>query len=69
MSDEARDDDTVDDPLPALQAQLDQAASMAPMLAGVVRAYFAAFVAEGFSESQACYLALGHVLQDPGSAP
>lgn len=63
------DDFTPDDPLPALQAEVDQMAAMAPMIAGAAKAYFEAFTAEGFGESQALYLTISQIHSNPGKAP
>jgi hypothetical protein len=56
------------DELAVLRAQLDQAAALAPLLAGLARAYFTAFTAEGFAEKQALYLTMAQLLGDPGRA-
>ena len=58
-----------EDPLPALQAELDQAAAMAPMIARSYRAYYEAFEAEGFTPSQALYLTACQGKDNPGKAP
>ena len=57
------------DPLPALQAELDQAAATAPMFAQTIRAYVEAFTAAGFTESQALYLTVCQIKDNPGKAP
>lgn len=62
-------DDQPHDPLIALRAQLDQAIAMAPELARTTRGYVDAYLAEGFTERQALYLATAQILQHPGTAP
>lgn len=60
---------TPDDPLPALRAEVDQAVAMAPITAGAARGLFAAFKAEGFTESQSLYLVAVQLTGSPGEAP
>jgi hypothetical protein len=59
-------DFTPQDELAVLRAQLDQAAALAPLVAGLARSFFAAFVAEGFAEHQALYLTMAQILSNPG---
>ena len=63
------DDFSPDDPLPALQAELDQAAAMAPMIAQVAWSYYLAFKVEGFGDAQSLYLAVCQMKDNPGKAP
>lgn len=63
------DDDLPEDPLPKLRADLDQFAASAPELARAWRAAHQAFVAVGFSESQALYLTASQFLGGPGTPP
>lgn len=57
------------DPLPAMLASLDQALAMAPQIARIYRAMYDAFVAEGFTESQALWLAFAQVNASAGDPP
>lgn len=61
--------DEPEDPLPDLIASLDQLLALAPELARTYRGYYEAFMARGFSDSQALYLSACQVLQTPGKAP
>jgi hypothetical protein len=63
------DHEPQDDPLVALRAGLDQAIAMAPEIARTARGFFNAFAAEGFTESQALYLAACQMHGKPGNAP
>lgn len=58
-----------EDPLPALQAAIDQMVANAPLLAGAAWGVFQAFAAEGFTESQAIYLTAVQLKDSPGKAP
>lgn len=42
---------------------------LAPEMARAARAWFNAFQDQGFTDSQALYLAAAQLLQDPGSPP
>lgn len=57
------------DPLPDLQAGLDQALAMAPEIARATHGFYEAFHAEGFTEPQALYLAACQIHGGPGEAP
>lgn len=61
-------DDPVDH-LHALRAGLDQVIAVAPEIARTAKGYHEAFTAEGFSNSEALYLAACQLLQKPGTAP
>jgi hypothetical protein len=58
-----------DDPLPKLRAELDQTIALAPEIARVAFGFYAAFLTEGFNASQALYLTVGQLHQNPGTAP
>lgn len=62
-------EEPLDDPLPGLRAELDQAAMMIPEIARIARGFYGAFVAEGFSNRQALYMTVCQLLGDPGSPP
>lgn len=62
-------EDTPPDPLPALQASIDQMIMLAPELARAARGSFAAYVAEGFTSNQALYLTACQLHESPGEAP
>jgi hypothetical protein len=57
--------DEHNDPLPALIAEIDQTLAMAGELARAVRAYYDAFIEEGFTEKQALYAAVMWIKQPP----
>lgn len=58
-----------DDPLPGLIAGIDQMLAIAPHLARTAMGFYEAFRAEGFTDSQAVYLAAVQLKDDPGTAP
>lgn len=62
-------DDEPTDPLPALRAEIDQMVMLAPELARNVRGFYDAFKAEGFTDTQALYLAAVQLTQGAGKAP
>lgn len=58
-----------DDPLPKLVSELDQAAAFMPNVARAARAAFDAFIAEGFTASQAVYLTAVQITENDLEAP
>lgn len=57
------------DPLPVLQAEIDQMVALAPELARAAYGAFSAYQAEGFTANQALYLTAAQLHQSPGDAP
>lgn len=57
------------DQLAALIAGIDQMVAAAPQLARAAKGWYDAFEEEGFTSSQALYLAACELLQDAGSPP
>jgi hypothetical protein len=63
------DDETPQDQLAILRAQIDQSVALAPELARMAYGQFHAFVGEGFTADQALYLTACSLSQSPGEAP
>ena len=63
------DQNIPEDPLPAMIAALDQSLSVLPHLAHATWRCFEAYKAEGFTDSQAVYLAACQMHGGPGEAP
>jgi hypothetical protein len=57
------------DPLPALQAEIDQMIALAPELARAAQGIFSAYRSEGFTANQALYLTAAQLHTSPGNAP
>lgn len=63
------DEQEFEDNLAALRAQMDQGLMLAPELARATRAWYDAFLAQSFGDSQALYLAAVQLVQHPGRCP
>lgn len=57
------------DPLPGLRAEIDQALEMASDLARMAKAWYDAFIEQGFAPRQALYLTAVQMKGDPGDPP
>ena len=63
------EDETPQDQLAILRADIDQSIAIAPELARMAYGQYRAFAGEGFTADQALYLTACHLYKTPGDAP